>query len=77
MVAVPWTTLLVSLRLLETANDFATVPHGDVPPGDVSRDRGDSWIGSGVRFSTQPEPALCAGCDDYLAKARGVNRHIA
>jgi len=26
---------------------------------------------------TQPEPALCVGWNEYLAKAGGVNRHIA
>ena len=26
---------------------------------------------------TQPEPALCAGSNEYMVKAGGVNRHIA
>ena len=28
-------------------------------------------------ITTQPEPALCAGWNEYLAKAGGVNRYIA
>jgi len=26
---------------------------------------------------TQPEPTLCAGWDEYLAKAGGANRYVA
>jgi len=31
----------------------------------------------GTPRPTQPEPALCVGWNEYLAKDGGVNRHIA